>query len=425
MKVIKQFKEQQLKKYSLFNNQELENKNLKEIEEIWKNFILNEFFINEETYFLQIYITTIKQNELKKEFLKIMEYEDYLNILSGIQNLSHIRPLKKECEIINKITNDNRILEYWKSTSEEQILKDYKNNKNQIYFEGINEYINEYGYHSNSDLDLTVDPYYYDVKSLITRFKNNIITENINILLKGNLEKNDLYNNVLNKLQIKLPKRKFKKLEKKIIEIRDFMWWREELKDLSNRYYALVKKYTKILAQKYHEKEILKDVLDIHYLEYTDIINFINGKNNKEEIYEIINKNKKYCKSFINFKNPNDIGKDINHMEKLLKKDTLKGVGCSTGIKSGKVRIVNSLDDINKIQKGEILVTKFIDTGWISRFGILNGVVSEYGGTLCHSSIVAREYEIPAIVGIENIENIFKNGEIIQINGSTGEIRRI
>ena len=427
MKNIEKFNKSQLKKYETLNSKNLENKTLEQMEKVWKNYMLNEFFINEETYLLQVYINTILQSVFKTEFLKIMEYGKYLNLLSGIENLSHVRPLKKEAEIVKNIFDDKNILEYWKNTKEEKILEDYISNKNQKKFDGITEYIKEYGYHSNSDLDLTVLPYYYDVKSLITRFKNDITTDNLNILLKNEFEQKDLYNDAINMLKEKLNKKKFKKVEKKIIKMRNFMWWREELKDLSNRYYALVKKYTKVLAEKYYEKNILKDKLDIHYLKYTDILDFIDRKINKDKLYKIIEKNKKYCSSFINFKNPNDIGRKYANLnrKKISTKSILKGVGCSSGVRSGKVRVLKNLNDINKIEKGEILVTKFIDTGWISRFAILNGVVSEYGGTLCHSSIVAREYGIPAIVGIENVEKILKNGETIEINGYTGEIRKL
>jgi len=425
MKNTEEFNKEQLRKYKIFRDENLEEKNLEQMEKTWKEYLLNEFFYNEEKYLLQVYINNIKQTSFKKDFLKFLDYGEYLNLLSGIQNLSHIRPLKKESQIINKISKNKKVLKYWKKTDESQILADYNNGKNKIYFKGINEYIEEYGYHSNSDLDLTVDPYYDDVKSIIVRFKNNIITDNLNALIKSQFEKNELHNKVVKSLSERLSKSKFKKAKKQIEEIRYFMWWREELKDLSNRYYSLVKKYTKALAQKYYAAGILEEVKDIHYLNYTDILDFIDKKLTKDDLYKIINKNKKYCKSFIKFKNPNDIGKRYNGVQKVSKKDSLKGIGCSTGIRTGKVRIVRSLADINKIQKGEILVTKFIDTGWISRFAILNGVISEYGGTLCHSSIVAREYEIPAIVGIEDVEKVFKDGEMIELDGYTGEIRKI
>lgn len=427
MNNIEDFYKEQLKKFETLNGEKLENKTLEQMEKAWKDYMINEFFKNEETYLLQAYISTIQQSAFKTEFLKIMEYGKYLNLLSGIENLSHTRPLKKEAEIVNKIFDDKNILEYWQNTNEEQIISDYNSDKEQKYFAGITEYIKDYGYQSNSNLDLTVLPYYYDIKSLITRFKNDITTDNLNILLKNEFEQKDLYYDAVNLLKEKLSKRKFKKIEKKIVEMRNIMWWREELKDLSNRYYALVKKYTKELAEKYYKSNILKNKLDIHYLEYTDILNFIDRKINKKELYKIIDKNKKYCSSFINYKNPNDIGKNYTNInkKKISEKSVLKGVGCGSGVRSGKVRVLKNLCDINKIEKGEILVTKFIDTGWISRFAILNGVVSEYGGVLCHSSIVAREYGIPAIVGIENVEKNFKDGEIIEINGYTGEIRRI
>lgn len=420
-----EFNREQLKKYKVYNNENFKNKTLEQVEKLWKNYMLNDFFVTEETYLTQVFLNAVTQTTFKKDFLKIMEYGEYLNILSGIQNLSHIRPLKKESEIINKIVKNPKVLNYWKTNSEDKILEDYTNNKNQIYFKGINEFIEEFGYHSNSDLDLTVDPYYDDVKSVIVRFKNNIITDNLEALLKSDFEKRDLYNKVINDLKERMSKGKFKKVEKEIDKMKEQMWWREELKDLSNHYYSLVKKYTKALAQKYYEEGILEDALDIHYLKYTDILDFIDKKITEQEMYKIINKNKKYCNSFVNVKNLNDIDKRCDGNLKTSKKDSLKGIGCSTGVRSGKVRLVKSLADINKIQKGEILVTKFIDTGWVSRFGILNGVVSEYGGTLCHSSIVAREYGIPAIVGVENIENLFEDGEMIEIDGYTGEIRKI
>jgi len=425
MSMVEEFNKTQLEKYKKFNSEKLEGKNLEELEHIWKQFMTEEFFVNEEPYLLQAYLSTTKLSMFRKAILEILEYGEYLNLLSGMQNVSHIRPLKKESEIVNRISKNKKALNYWKNTNIKQILEDYNENKNNEYFKGINEYIEEFGYHSNSIYDLTVDPYYVDVKSIITRFKNNIITDNLKMLLKSDFEKNDLYNKVMDDLRKKLSKGKFKKVEKQVIEIRNIMWWREELKDLSTRYYALVKKYTKALAEKYYSEGLLEDKLDIHYLKYTEILDFIDKKLTKEEIYKIINKNKQYCNSFINFNNPNDIGMRYNEYHKTSKKDTLKGIGCSTGIKTGKVRLVKGLEDINQIQKGEILVTKFIDTGWVSRFGILNGVISEYGGTICHSSIVAREYEIPAIVGIENVEKVFKNGEMIEINGYTGEIRKI
>ena len=80
--------------------------------------------------------------------------------------------------------------------------------------------------------------------------------------------------------------------------------------------------------------------------------------------------------------------------------------------------------EIDRLQEGDILVTKFTDTGWTPKFAILSGIVTEYGGVLCHAAIVSREYGIPAIVSATGIMSEIKDGEKITINGTTGEIRK-
>ena len=78
----------------------------------------------------------------------------------------------------------------------------------------------------------------------------------------------------------------------------------------------------------------------------------------------------------------------------------------------------------DRLQEGDILVTRFTDTGWTPKFAILKGIVTEYGGVLCHAAIVSREYGIPAIVSATNIMKEIKDGETITINGTTGIIRK-
>ena len=67
-------------------------------------------------------------------------------------------------------------------------------------------------------------------------------------------------------------------------------------------------------------------------------------------------------------------------------------------------------------------MTRYTDTGWTSKFAILSGIVTEYGGILCHAAIVSREYGIPCIVCTKDATKLIKDGSTISINGSTGEI---
>ena len=119
----------------------------------------------------------------------------------------------------------------------------------------------------------------------------------------------------------------------------------------------------------------------------------------------------------------NEIGR-IFSGDTHVKTSNMRGLGANNGIVTGVARVISSFDEIDRLQEGDILVTKFTDTGWTPKFAILSGIVTEFGGVLCHAAIVSREYGIPAIVSCTGIMSEIKDGEIITINGTTGEIRK-
>jgi pyruvate,water dikinase len=102
----------------------------------------------------------------------------------------------------------------------------------------------------------------------------------------------------------------------------------------------------------------------------------------------------------------------------------LTGIGCSSGIVEGVVKIVlNPTDDLDL--NGHILVTYRTDPGWIPLYPSISGLLVERGGLLSHSAIVAREMGVPTIVSIKNLTQILKNGMQVKINGEKGTIEII
>jgi len=100
---------------------------------------------------------------------------------------------------------------------------------------------------------------------------------------------------------------------------------------------------------------------------------------------------------------------------------SIQGFGVSPGVVQAKVRVIANIhDDI--LHEGEILVTKFTDPGWTPMLAKAGGIVTEVGGMMTHGAIVAREYGIPAVVGIEGCIDKFKTGDVITINGDLGTI---
>jgi len=77
----------------------------------------------------------------------------------------------------------------------------------------------------------------------------------------------------------------------------------------------------------------------------------------------------------------------------------LTGIPSSRGYYCGKVKVVRGIEDFPKLEDRDVLVIPFTDVGWTPLFARAGAVISESGGMLAHSSIVAREYHIPAVVG--------------------------
>ena len=101
----------------------------------------------------------------------------------------------------------------------------------------------------------------------------------------------------------------------------------------------------------------------------------------------------------------------------------ITGVPVSNGECEGIVRIVNSADDANKLQKGEIMVARFTDIGWTPYYSIVNGLITEIGSSLSHGAVVAREYGLPTIVNVKGATKVLKNGDHIVMNASKGTIQ--
>lgn len=102
--------------------------------------------------------------------------------------------------------------------------------------------------------------------------------------------------------------------------------------------------------------------------------------------------------------------------------DSLKGVSASRGVCEGTVCIVRGPGEFNKLKKGDILVSTYTAPVWTPLFRVASAAVTEIGSPTSHAAIVAREYGIPAVVAIENVTNILRDGQRIRVDGTKGII---
>ena len=99
----------------------------------------------------------------------------------------------------------------------------------------------------------------------------------------------------------------------------------------------------------------------------------------------------------------------------------LVGLPVSAGTIEGRARIILDIADAD-VEAGDILVTVHTDPSWSPLFVAISGLVTEVGGLMTHGAVVAREYGLPAVVGVEHATRLIEDGQRIRVNGTDGYI---
>ena len=102
--------------------------------------------------------------------------------------------------------------------------------------------------------------------------------------------------------------------------------------------------------------------------------------------------------------------------------DVITGVGASSGQVSAPARLLHGPDDFASMQPGEVLVARMTTPAWTPLFAMAAGVVTDVGGPLSHSSIVAREYGIPAVLGTGVATQRLSSGQQVKVDGDAGTV---
>ncbi len=101
----------------------------------------------------------------------------------------------------------------------------------------------------------------------------------------------------------------------------------------------------------------------------------------------------------------------------------VKGLPGSAGVTRGTAKVIHSLAEAGKLQPGDVLVAIATEPPWTPLFATASAIVTDSGGVLSHSAVVAREYRIPAVVGTGNATTTFKDGQLLEVDGNAGTVR--
>lgn len=381
----------------------------------------NIYLRSETTYFWQIFINTIHQSIYKDGLLKYVSESEYLSLLASIENISHLLPFYDMWSVTREIRKDSDAFAFWKDTSAQGIASQLDDDR--FCLKKVGGLIAEYGYHSDKELDITYPCYYEEPETVVRMVKDMVLLDD-SFSPENDKEKGrETYEQILLRIKNDVSGGKYKKIVKKIENMRRMLWWREEFRDVSTRFYYMLRVYTIEYAKLLERNGVLEKYEDVWFLKVGDLWDYIEKKRTPEELARIIEKNRIYYAAYRNYMSENEIGSDFSVADEPLSGNVIKGLGANTGTITGVARVVRDFSEIDRLQQGDILVTRFTDTGWTPKFAILSGIVTEYGGILCHAAIVSREYGIPAIVCCKDAMSRITDGQTITIDGSAGTVK--
>ena len=117
-----------------------------------------------------------------------------------------------------------------------------------------------------------------------------------------------------------------------------------------------------------------------------------------------------------------DLKNERSEIKRVYKIVQLKGQVASSGFCQGRVKIINSKSDINKLKKREILVSVKTDPTLLSAMQRAGAIIAEMGGITSHAAIVARELQKPCIIGVKSATMILKDGDRVEVDANKGKV---
>ncbi|USK82363.1 phosphoenolpyruvate synthase [Peribacillus frigoritolerans] len=327
-----------------------------------------------------------------------------------------IRPYPEVIDYLQQLKDDNFMDELVK-------LEGGQETQDAIY-----DYLGKYGMRCAGEIDITKTRWSEKPTTLVPVILSNIKNFEPNAsnrkFEQGRQEALKKEQEILDRLK-QLPdgEQKAKETKRMISLIRNFIGYREYPKyGMVNRYFvykqAILKEAEQLVqANVIHEKE------DIYYLTFEELHEVV--RTNKLD-YQIISKRKDEYRLNEKLTPPRVITSDGEiivgeYKRGNLMAEAIVGLPVSSGIIEGRARVILNMEDAD-IEDGDILVTTFTDPSWTPLFVSIKGLVTEVGGLMTHGAVIAREYGLPAVVGVVNATKLIKDGQRIRVNGTEGYI---
>lgn len=235
------------------------------------------------------------------------------------------------------------------------------------------------------------------------------------------------YEAAKNQVEKMLVPGKVKKFEKSLNKVRNSIIVRDESSFFVEKLIACMRRIALKLGDMLAAKSVINETGDVFFLFLEELIPVAEGKlDAKEKIAKRKKAFSKICAAYkkgVHWTISTGSVSAPDEAENKVTKDnanTFHGVSASRSVYEGTVCIIRDSTEFNKLKKGDVMVCTYTSPAWTPLFKVASAVITEKGSPTSHAAIVAREYGIPAIVAIDNITNILKDGQKVRVDGVEG-----
>lgn len=294
--------------------------------------------------------------------------------------------------------------------------------------DAIYDFLGKYGMRCTGEIDITRTRWSEEPITLVPLILGNIKNFEPNASSRkfeqGRQEALAKKQELLDRLK-RLPdgEQKANETKQMIDLVRNFIGYREYPKyGYVSRYFVYKQALLKE-AKRLVQFGVIHETEDINYLTFEEFHEVV--RTNQLD-YQIIGKRKDEYKLYEKLTPPRVITSDGEiitgeYKRENLPAEAIAGLPVSSGVIEGRARVILKMEDAN-LEEGDILVTSFTDPSWTPLFVSIKGLITEVGGLMTHGAVIAREYGLPAVVGVENATRLIKDGQRIRVNGTEGYI---
>ncbi len=217
--------------------------------------------------------------------------------------------------------------------------------------------------------------------------------------------------------------RKAEEAKRMIDRVRTFSGYREYPKYGMISRYFIYKQALLEEAERLVQAHVLRETDDIFYLTFQELHDVVRTQQVDDQL---IRQRKDAFRSYQALTPPRVLTSDGEVVAGTYRREDLPigaliGLPVSAGTVEGRARVILDMAEAD-LEPGDILVTAYTDPSWSPLFAAINGLVTEVGGLMTHGAVIAREYGLPAVVGVQNATHLIQDGQRIRLNGTQGYI---